>query len=86
MESLTGLLYAIMGAASVSLGNHLVPLVKGAIRRRRFRENETQRLRRYLRTALVILYRARRVAVDKGATVEELGEIPEELEKWEENG
>ena len=86
MESLAGLLYAILGAASVSLGNHLVRLAKGAIRRRRSRENETQRLRRYLRTALVLLYRARRVAVDKGATVEELGVIPEEIEKWEENG
>lgn len=84
MDGYTGLLYTLMGAAAVSIGNQVVPLIKSAIQRRRIKESELQRLRRYLRKTFVLLYRARKVAVDHGATVEELGVVPEELEKWEE--
>lgn len=80
---------AVLGAAALGLGQLIVPTVKGWITgrmdKKANRERETFRLKRLLRNALELMYRARKVALEHGSEPDEIGEIPDELERWEES-
>lgn len=76
---------AFIGALALAFGQQAVPIIKAAWTRKKGRETEVYRLRRLLRLSIELLYQARRKAVENGTGLNELREIPEELERWEES-